>query len=311
VRAATLDDAGAIADLFNADTLADVGVPWTDEAGVREELSAPGVELDNDTALVFEGPRLVAALLLYPDGDPVVDVFALGLVHPEYHGRGFGTFVTTLGEPRARGVMDRSPAAGRFTVHGSRFLQNADARRLFEDLGYERVRTWWRMGVELERGVREVPMPDGLTLRPFDVERDARPVYEALREAFLDHWGEASRPFDRWLHFVSGLAGGKGFVLAAMDGDEVAGVLVAETKGGGDPSSGIVGDLGVRRPWRGRGLGLALLGEAFDEFRRRGLERAVLTVDSTNPTGATRLYERAGMTVELGWDRWVKELRPA
>jgi GNAT superfamily N-acetyltransferase len=311
VRPATLDDAGAIAELFNTCTLAEVGVPWTDEADMHEALSAPGVDLDNDAALAFEGPRLIAAMLLYLDGDPVADVFALGLVHPDANGRGLGTFVTTLGESRARVVMDRSPATGRFTVHGSRFLQNGDAERLFEDLGYDRVRTWWRMSLELERGVRAVPMPEGLELRPFELERDARRVYEAMREAFLDHWGEMSQPYDRWLHFMSGLGGGSGFVLMALDGEEVAGVLVAETRGSDDPESGTVGELGVRRRWRGRGLGLALLGHAFDEFRSRGLRRARLSVDSASPTGATRLYERAGMRVELGWDRWEKELRPA
>ncbi len=37
----------------------------------------------------------------------------------------------------------------------------------------------------------------------------------------------------------------------------------------------------------------------------------MLTVDSENPTGATRLYERAGMAVELAWEHWEKELHPA
>ena len=75
--------------------------------------------------------------------------------------------------------------------------------------------------------------------------------------------------------------------------------------------AGIVEELGVRRPWRGHGLGLALLDLAFEEFERRGLTRAILTVDSENPTGATRLYERAGMSVELAWEHWEKELRSA
>ena len=51
----------------------------------------------------------------------------------------------------------------------------------------------------------------------------------------------------------------------------------------------------MRRPWRGRGLGRALLREAFAELRRRGLPRAYLGVDSENPTGAMGLYESVGM----------------
>jgi ribosomal protein S18 acetylase RimI-like enzyme len=68
--------------------------------------------------------------------------------------------------------------------------------------------------------------------------------------------------------------------------------------------------LGVRRGWRRRGIGLALLGAAFTEFHRRGIPRAELGVDSENPTGATRLYERAGMHVAHAWETWEKELRP-
>ena len=62
---------------------------------------------------------------------------------------------------------------------------------------------------------------------------------------------------------------------------------------------GWVGALGVRRAWRGRGLGKALLLQSFGEFHRRGLPRASLGVDADSPTGATRLYEQAGMHVEL------------
>ena len=67
----------------------------------------------------------------------------------------------------------------------------------------------------------------------------------------------------------------------------------AERNGGG-----YVGALAVRRPWRGRGLGRALLLHTFAEFQRRGFDRVTLGVDAENPTGATALYESVGMTVE-------------
>ena len=55
--------------------------------------------------------------------------------------------------------------------------------------------------------------------------------------------------------------------------------------------------LGVRRPWRRRGLGRALLLEAFARFRERGCHAAALGVDGENTTGAVRLYESVGMRV--------------
>jgi ribosomal protein S18 acetylase RimI-like enzyme len=60
---------------------------------------------------------------------------------------------------------------------------------------------------------------------------------------------------------------------------------------------GWVGALGVRKPWRGCGIGMALLRRAFAEFHSRGRAHVGLGVDAANATGATRLYERAGMRV--------------
>ena len=48
---------------------------------------------------------------------------------------------------------------------------------------------------------------------------------------------------------------------------------------------------------------------SFGEFYRRGKEKVVLTVDSQNLTGATRLYEGAGMHVARTYISFEKELR--
>jgi ribosomal protein S18 acetylase RimI-like enzyme len=60
-------------------------------------------------------------------------------------------------------------------------------------------------------------------------------------------------------------------------------------------SEGWVKDLAVAPSARGRGLGEALMRQAFAEFHRRGLATVGLKVDADNPTGAVRLYERVGM----------------
>jgi len=65
----------------------------------------------------------------------------------------------------------------------------------------------------------------------------------------------------------------------------------------------------VRAPWRGRGLGQALLLASFAEFHRRCRMRVELGVDSANPTGATRLYERVGMRERFRFDRYERNLR--
>ena len=64
----------------------------------------------------------------------------------------------------------------------------------------------------------------------------------------------------------------------------------------------------MHRPWRRRGLGLALLRAAFAGFFARGTRRVGLEVDADSPTGATRLYQRAGMELTQVHAVWEREL---
>ncbi len=75
-------------------------------------------------------------------------------------------------------------------------------------------------------------------------------------------------------------------------------------------SNGWVAILGVRRPWRKRGLGIALLYKTFSEFYLRGTKKISLGVDAASQTGATQLYKRARMSVGSEYVSYEKELRP-
>ena len=93
--------------------------------------------------------------------------------------------------------------------------------------------------------------------------------------------------------------------FAEEDG-ELAGFAMCSRRGG--TRTGHVHVLGVRRPWRRRGLGTALLLHSFRGLRARGCARARLMVDGESLTGAVRLYEQAGMHVARRSERWSKEL---
>jgi len=69
---------------------------------------------------------------------------------------------------------------------------------------------------------------------------------------------------------------------------------------------GWVNYLGVLAPYRGRGIGSALLRRSFATFAGRGIMRVLVNVDSENATGATALYERVGMRVAKRWDMWER-----
>ena len=73
--------------------------------------------------------------------------------------------------------------------------------------------------------------------------------------------------------------------------------------------AGQVSRIGVRRSWRGRGLGLQLPRHAFGELQRRGVCEVVLNVDGESATGAPRVYARAGLRVTRTYTMYRKELR--
>ena len=204
-------------------------------------------------------------------------------------GRGLGTEILERGEAFARMEGVEKILAGAAEP-------DAEARALFESRGYREARRFYEMAIELSEEPAAPVVPDGLVVDEFrDDEYQA--FYDALNEAFAEHWEWHPDPFDEWLERRRGQHhdehGPVWFVV--RDGDELAAVTRndADVAGGG-----YVGAIGVRPAWRGKGLGKALLRATFAEFWRRGTTRVTLDVDSQNATGAVALYERVGMHVD-------------
>jgi ribosomal protein S18 acetylase RimI-like enzyme len=163
------------------------------------------------------------------------------------------------------------------------------------------------MEVKLTEAPPAVIFPSGIELRPFVKEEHARAVWEADNEAFRDHWGSHDSAYEEWSHRKFGKSDFDPTLwMIAWDGDQVAGYSQNRFRMG----IGWIGTLGVRRPWRKMGLGLALLQHSFGEFHKRDVTTIGLGVDASNPTGATRLYQRAGMYVASEFVTYEKELRP-
>ena len=183
---------------------------------------------------------------------------------------------------------------------------NTGARRIYEQAGYTPVRYFLHLHLDLA-GPPDAPVwPEGVTVRRFEPGRDERVMYRVLNEAFEDHWEHTPVPYDEWLaqkQYPGAFDRSLWFI--AEDDGQPAGAVLPRYRGGLPWIQG----LGVLRPWRGRGLGLALLLQAFGEFYARGEREVALSVDADSPTGATRLYERAGMTVATRLDLYRKSLR--
>jgi mycothiol synthase len=237
-----------------------------------------------------------------------------GRVDPDYEDLGIGTWLMHWAEQRALRELPNLPAELRFAPRVGTFREAQKPKRLFDDLGYQHIRDSYHMLIEMDALVPEPVFPEGITLRSYNVETDAALVYRAVEDSFRDHFGFVEQPFEeglkRFRHFWEDEDSDPTLMFLAVDGEEIAGINLCRPHSFDDPEIGWVGTLGVRRPWRKRGLGLALLRHSFNEFYRRGKHKVGLGVDAQNLTGALRLYESAGMHIHQVFDLYEKELRP-
>lgn len=315
VRHTRLDDLEAVTNLMLACEMADYGQNEYGRESMRENIrtlwKAEGMDLANNAwvALAPDGQCVGRTNLWFAPNEPE-EMFASPRVHPAYWGRGIGTHLLLLAEQRARQLMTALPVGKPVCLNSWVEGVNELACQLLEHQGFAPLRYYWRMELEMTAQPSGPAWPTGITIRSMRRGEERR-VFEAYEGAFQDHWGYTPGDFTEWSYWSFREATFDSTLwFLAMDGDEIAGFALCRLDGDEANCVGIIDDLGVQRPWRRRGLGLALLQHAFGEYYRRGIHKCALSVDSRNASGATRLYERAGMQRARRVDvRYAKTLR--
>jgi mycothiol synthase len=316
VRPARMDDMEAAVAMFNACARQMYGVDEHTVEQYEGEWSDPAINLELDTRLVLDAANgRVAGCIEVWNTAPHVFSWVWGRVHPEYGRRGVGTYLMQWAEARACELVEKAPAEARVVINVGTPSVNEDAALLLYEQGYQAIRHSWTMAIDLDSPPAAPLLPAGVMVRPFRHGEEDEALYRADEEAFKDHWGHVDVPFEegfaRWLHRRDTNPDyDPSLWFVAVDGEEIAGVSLCWPRRTEDPEMGWVGTLGVRRPWRRQGLGLALLQHSFVELYGRGRRRVGLGVDASSLTGATRLYEKAGMRPIRQFDLYEKELRP-
>lgn len=208
-------------------------------------------------------------------------------------------------EDRLRAIAATHPAETDKVFHV--WVMNSDRDRertaLLEAEGYQPVRWGYLMRRDLAEPIEQRALPDGLTARAPRPD-EYRQVWDALQEAFRDHWGFrpnteseyagwlTSPTFDASLWQVAFAPGADG------QGEQVAGMVLnfipheenevlGLKRGWTDP-------ICVRRPWRKQGVAKALILRSLELLKAQGMTEAALGVDTQNPNGALQLYESCG-----------------
>jgi mycothiol synthase len=290
LRAPTLDDLAETHAVLEARDIADFGVPDCTLNDLRQAWQRTETDLAADVRVGQDGAGAIVAYGI------VENQGALAVVHPAAEGRGAGTLLLGWLMQRER---DRGHRQHRQYVGASK----RTAAALLGSHGFTLARSNYRMVRSLTDGiVRDL---DGVTLRavgPADLE-----AMHALDErAFAKDPGYVPESLTAFREeHLESHDSAPDLSRVALIGDRVVGFLIARRWE--SESVGYVDVLATDPDHQGRGIGRALLQEAFTAFTAAGLRQAQLGVSSVNPK-ALNLYRSAGMTVRSQADIYERPI---
>jgi mycothiol synthase len=279
LRAPTMKDAAAVAEVVTARSQADLGVAEITAASVEDEWGRSEPDLAAVARIVEdEAGNVVGYGVLR-------NVGAFAVVSPDAEGQGAGTGLLDWLEQRGRQL-------GRSKHRQLVASTNRSGIALLSARGYVLVWSEYRMARPLDGTVEEEESAHGLIVRAPDSD-DVAAVHAVDARAFATDPGFVPGTLTAFRQaYFEAHDSAPELSRVALAGDQVVGFLIARRWQ--NHSIGYVDVLGVDPGHQGQGVGRALLLSGFAGFAAAGLNEAHLSVSSANPR-ALRLYEGAGM----------------
>jgi GNAT superfamily N-acetyltransferase len=288
---------GADVDLaYSVVAAADIGViesPDSTRETVRSDLSNPDALLAEHRLVLTDAGEPVGLLIVEQDDDARTffsDVYAV-----PSHGIALLAPLIAMGI----GVAGRLKGEGEWQIECGAFVQDEVYLDALHSAGYREVRRFWHMRIDLDPQLpTATPPPRGVTYTTAVTDAELRLLHSIDQEAFAAHFGFVPKSYEDWMPWLRDRRDARPDLwwIAWLDDEPVG--LCMQDDSRMERDAGHVRILGVVPHARGRGIATWLLHSAFAEAAGEGRTAMTLTVDSENSTGATALYERAGMKPE-------------
>lgn len=167
---------------------------------------------------------------------------------------------------------------------------------LLQTSGYQPVRYFDSMLRDNLENIPDAALPAGIETRPV-TPAQLRQIFWGGEQAFSGHWSSPiadERDFELWL----GQDLNTPLWQIAWDGDEFVGMVRNDVSESENKKYGYLRgyteEIAMREPWRGRGVGKALLVRSLKMFRDMGFGSTILAVGPVNVTCAQHLYLSVG-----------------
>lgn len=318
MRPAQLTDAEAVCqldDLIYADARQK---RQSDPNELRSEWQSTNIrDLATSTRLVEDATGQVVAYAEVWDGSkpPVYPWLAWGVAPSVQDTNLAHTLLAWLETTAQRAIADCPPNA-RVALRTGSVSGYEPKQRALEANGFQQIRESYRMRIDMTTTPPLPQLPDNIAIRTYNHPDELDALIKADETGFRDHWGFVERNWEEtradWVHWLETsehFDPAHFFLAIDQTTDEIAGISLCFKQQADDPAVAYVDSLTVLPPYRRRGLGLALLHHTFGVFWQLGRKSVALHVDGASLTGATRLYERAGMHIDQKSVTYEKLLR--
>jgi mycothiol synthase len=261
---------------------------WTE---ILERVSGDVVDVDEIAYVVESDPE--SAWLLATSGGEAVgfgvgrpssiqsSLYAMVRVLPEHRGRGAGQKIYEA-------LSAHAHTLGRDSLWGRIREDDEESRRFARNRGFTEAGREYEVVLDTAEADASGEPPPGIVLVSLSERPElAAAVYAVDAEVGADvprPEGDdfEPQPFERWRElYLEGPGAVPEAMIAALDGDEVVGYTGLRRRGAISPvSENLL--TAVRRPWRRRGIAVALKREQIARAREAGIEQIYTTNDETN-----------------------------
>ncbi|WP_412541675.1 GNAT family N-acetyltransferase [Longispora sp. K20-0274] len=283
-----LDDVPEILTMLHASDIATIGFPDFDESQVTEVLTASGFDPGADSWLVRDPDGRLVCWGYLEDGDD--ETFCEAYQHPDEV-----DLQSTMIDLLTARAIERARGKGLTELRlGAGAVPGAEERYIavLAERGFAFTTQHARMSRPLEGDEKAPVPPEDVVIRVMRPE-ELRQFDDIAVTTFKDTAHPLHRSFEEFQATLTGEVPWDEWLVCEVDG-EMVGVLRSSNQAL-DRNEGWVRTLGVLPAHRGRGLARMLLETAFSIYAEKGRVAVGLGVDTTNPTGAYRLYESLGM----------------
>lgn len=317
-RAATFDDAAAAAHLYTTAYHARGEHETFTADYMCNDWHEPRFDLATSSQVIFNAAgEMVGCITVWDKVNPSHPWLDWEVLPTDPQWQMIAQALMAWAEHTSLRALEQCQPDERFAPVSGVDAESPDYVRFMESLGYRPVRYFYRMGITMTESPAVLPLPEGFTIRPFNYPDELEAMVKAKDDAWHDHYGYVARPLADivadWRHGIETddkFDASMWYMAVENTTGQIAGMVLARIEDFTNPNEGYIQIVAVGRGYRKKGLAQAMLTHAFADYWQRGQKTVCLGVDASSPTGATRLYERVGMSPVRRFMRMEKELRP-